>query len=46
MRAARGEISDGVDPDVAARFMTAAFQSFALQMEWDGQIEVEPYTPF
>jgi AcrR family transcriptional regulator len=39
----RKEISDGVDPDAAARFMIAAFQGFVLQLEWDSQIKVEPY---
>lgn len=39
----RKEISDEVDPDAAARFMIAAFQGFVLQMEWDSQIQVEPY---
>jgi AcrR family transcriptional regulator len=39
----RKEISDGVDPDAAARFMIATFQGFVLQLEWDSQIKVEPY---
>jgi TetR/AcrR family transcriptional regulator, transcriptional repressor of aconitase len=39
----RKEISEDVDPDAAARFMIAAFHGFVLQLEWDGQIKLEPY---
>lgn len=39
----RHEISPDVDPDAISRFMIAAFQGFALQMEWDNGLLVEPY---
>jgi TetR/AcrR family transcriptional regulator, transcriptional repressor of aconitase len=39
----RKEIAKDVDPDAAARFMIAAFQGFVLQLEWDPQINAEPY---
>jgi TetR/AcrR family transcriptional regulator, transcriptional repressor of aconitase len=39
----RREISRELDPDAIARFLIAAFQGFVLQMEWDGQVKIEPY---
>ncbi len=39
----RHEISPDLDPDAVARFMIAAFQGFALQMEWDNDVLVDPY---
>ena len=39
----RKEISKKVDADAAARFLIAALQGFVLQLEWDSQINLEPY---
>lgn len=39
----RGEISRELDADALARFMIAAFQGLALQMEWDKDMLLEPY---
>jgi AcrR family transcriptional regulator len=39
----RHEVLPDLDPDAVARFMIAAFQGFALQMEWDNDILVDPY---
>lgn len=39
----RGEISDKVDSDAAARFLIAAFHGLVLQLEWDDQVEIAPH---
>jgi TetR/AcrR family transcriptional regulator, transcriptional repressor of aconitase len=39
----RGEISQKVDADAAARFLIAAFHGFVLQVEWDDQVAMGPY---
>lgn len=38
----RGEISDKVDPDAAARFLIAEFHGLVLQVEWDNHVRIEP----
>lgn len=37
----RGEISDKVDPDAAARFLIAEFHGLVLQVEWDNHVKIE-----
>ena len=38
----RGEISGKVDAEAAARFLIAAFYGLVLQVEWDGEMSLEP----
>jgi TetR/AcrR family transcriptional regulator, transcriptional repressor of aconitase len=38
----RGEISDQVDPEAAARFLIAVFHGLVLQVEWDNELHIEP----
>src|SRR5580704_6825373 len=38
----RGEISGKVDAEATARFLIAAFYGLVLQVEWDGEMSLEP----
>jgi AcrR family transcriptional regulator len=38
----RGEISGKVDAEATARFLIGAFYGLVLQVEWDGELRIEP----
>jgi TetR/AcrR family transcriptional regulator, transcriptional repressor of aconitase len=38
----RGEISGKVDAEATARFLIGAFYGLVLQVEWDGELKIEP----
>jgi TetR/AcrR family transcriptional regulator, transcriptional repressor of aconitase len=38
----KGEISDQVNADAAARMLIAVFHGLVLQQEWEGEIEIAP----
>jgi TetR/AcrR family transcriptional regulator, transcriptional repressor of aconitase len=40
----KGAVSRQIDPDATARFLIAAFHGLVLQMEWDDQLKLQPYS--